>query len=170
MCRPVSSWVGDHQRIPTVDCFCFCFCFSFCFCFLDTDNLPIPKSSKCLFFSLPGAPFLILIKSHQIFAVLIVVLSLGISNATFSLLRKSHDFNAHPAEMPRHPSAQYPPPQPHGINRFDAARGMGYGGHQLGWQDGGWGGGQPRQDVQALEYCGSPSKGSRSPDKRMPSR
>jgi hypothetical protein len=21
MCRPVSSWVGDHQRIPAVDCF-----------------------------------------------------------------------------------------------------------------------------------------------------
>ena len=24
MCRPVSSWVGDHQRIPAVDCFGFC--------------------------------------------------------------------------------------------------------------------------------------------------
>ena len=23
MCRQVSSWVGDHQRIPAVDCFCF---------------------------------------------------------------------------------------------------------------------------------------------------
>ena len=22
--RPVSSWVGDHQRIPAVVCFCFC--------------------------------------------------------------------------------------------------------------------------------------------------
>jgi hypothetical protein len=22
MCRQVSSWVGDHQRIPAVDCFC----------------------------------------------------------------------------------------------------------------------------------------------------
>jgi hypothetical protein len=23
MCRQVSSWVGDHQRIPAVDCFFF---------------------------------------------------------------------------------------------------------------------------------------------------
>ena len=22
MCRLVSSWVGDHQRIPAIDCFC----------------------------------------------------------------------------------------------------------------------------------------------------
>jgi hypothetical protein len=25
MCRQVSSWVGDHQRIPAVDCFCLFF-------------------------------------------------------------------------------------------------------------------------------------------------
>ena len=22
MCQPVTSWVGDHQRIPAADCFC----------------------------------------------------------------------------------------------------------------------------------------------------
>ena len=106
----------------------------------------------------------------QLFAVLIVVLSLSISNATFSFLRKSHDFKVHTSEMPRHPSAHYPPPQPHGMNYLPATPGLGYGGQQLVWQENAWGGREPRHDVKSLESWRSPSKGSRSPDKRMPSR
>ena len=175
MCRPVSSWVGDHQRIPAVDCFCLLISLhsvsnapkAFKYCIGPDVQVVLSQSAfNSYMLSTPAN----ILTFDQIFAVLIVVLSLGISNATFSFLRKSHDFNSHAPELPRNPSAHYPPSQPHGIHAFGAAEGVGYGGHQLGWQDNAWGGGDTRQDLEPLEYRGSPSKRSHSPVKRMPSR
>src|SRR5271163_3450650 len=46
MCRQVSSWVGDHQRIPAVDCFAL-FSFFPPFCYRDSESLSTVSTSDC---------------------------------------------------------------------------------------------------------------------------
>lgn len=133
--------MGDHQRIPTVECFCF-------------------LALKILDVLVPYTDYL----NHRIFAVTFVALGLFVNNATFTIYRRSQE--SHIADGYRHPSGSYMQNGPQMIGGIPATPHIPYG-QQHGWQESQ----TPYGDQTRLDYQRSPSKEygrsrSRSPEKK----